>query len=68
MPAHEGYWTCDLGGERHDTRDAVRNESLNQNGEDGRMYLYICDKHFKKLMDVIDEAFPQNIKRPSAQG
>ena len=57
---HEAFYTCDLGGEAHKDKKAVRNDVSLMNGENHRIYEDVCDKHFAQLAAAIDKAFPKN--------
>lgn len=57
---HESYYTCDIGNERFEDRNSVRNDVSVINGENGRNYGDVCDKHIIEFVQMIDERFPKN--------
>jgi hypothetical protein len=57
---HPGYWTCDMHGGRFEHHKSVRNDVTIVNGDDSRLYGDVCDPCIKKLVAIIDEAFPKN--------
>lgn len=57
---HNAYWTCDLGGEIHETAHSVRNDVTIIDGEHSRIYNDVCDRCIKKLVDAIDLTFRRN--------
>lgn len=57
---HEAYYTCDLGGERHERKKDVRNDVSLINGENSVIYADVCDKHIAELKKLIDESFPKS--------
>lgn len=59
---HEHYFTCDLGGERHETRQSVRNEVSFLNGDSQAVFADICDRHYLEARRLLDETFPRNLK------
>ena len=60
MAQKEAYWVCDIGGEKYQTRNDVRNDIVIVNGEHSRIYGDVCDRHAAEVAKAIDRDFPKN--------